>query len=57
MLSIVFSTLAFFVAGAFVKRYLEQLEVPKGLTRGTLIFTVALAVAYVVGWGVDRLAR
>jgi len=46
MLSIVVSTVAFFVTTYYFKRYLEELGVPKGMTRGTLIFTAALLVSY-----------
>ena len=46
MLSILVSTIAFFVTTYYFKRYLEQLDIPKGLTRGTLIFTAALLVSY-----------
>jgi len=48
MLSIVVSTIAFFATTYYFKRYLEELGIPKGLTRGTLIFTMAMLVSYVV---------
>jgi len=46
MLSIVVSTVAFFVATYYFKRYLEEMGIPKGMTRGTLIFTAALLISY-----------
>ena len=46
MLSILVSTIAFFVTTYYFKRYLEQRDTPKGLPRGTLIFTGALLVSY-----------
>ena len=55
MLSLMLSIIAFFVSSYFIKRYLENMGVPKGMTRGALIFTLALAVSYVVAAGVDRL--
>lgn len=54
--SLVVSTLAFFAASYFTKRWLEDNDIPPGVTRGALIFSVALAVAYGVGWIFDHLA-
>ena len=48
MLSILVSTVAFFATTYYFKRYLEELGIPKGLTRGTLIFTAAMLVSYLV---------
>ena len=53
--SLAVSTVAFFVAAHYVKRWLEDNDIPKGMTRGALIFSIALAVAYASGWLVDRL--
>jgi len=55
MLSIFLSTFAFFISSYFIKRYLENSGIPKGPTRGALIFSIALAIAYVVALAVDRL--
>lgn len=55
MLSMVVSTLAFFVASYYLKHYLEDMGIPKGMTRGALIFTIALAISYVVALAVDHL--
>jgi VIT1/CCC1 family predicted Fe2+/Mn2+ transporter len=55
MLSIVVSTLAFFAASFFIKRRLEGMDIPKGVTRSTLVFALALAVAYGVAVLVDRI--
>lgn len=46
MLSFVLSTIAFFVASYFIKRYLDSADIPKGLTRSVFIFTLALAFSY-----------
>lgn len=54
--SLIASTVAFFAASYFTKRWLEDNDIPKGATRGALIFSVALAVAYGVGWLVDHIA-
>ncbi len=53
--SLAASTVAFFVVSHFTKRWLDDNDVPKGMTRGTLVFTVALAAAYGVGWAVQHL--
>jgi VIT1/CCC1 family predicted Fe2+/Mn2+ transporter len=54
MLAIALSTIAFFVASYFIKRYLDGIGIPKTMVRGMLVFVLALAVAYgvafVVGW-------
>jgi hypothetical protein len=53
MLSFFLSTDAFFVAGFFIRRYLDDMGVPKGMTRGLVVFVIALAAAYAVAWIVD----
>jgi hypothetical protein len=35
---------------------MDENDIPKGMTRNLTIFAVALAVAYGVGWVVDRIA-
>jgi len=55
MLSIVLSTVAFFVSTYFLKRYLEDMGIPKGMTRGALIFSLALLISYVVAVAADHL--
>jgi hypothetical protein len=54
--SLVASTVAFFVASYFIKRWLEDNDIPKGMTRGLLVFSLALAVSYGVGWVVQHIA-
>ncbi len=53
MTSIVVSTIAYFVAAYFIKRYLVEMGIPKGMTRGSVIFVgaaiIAYGVAYLVG--------
>ena len=56
MLSFFVSTIAFFVASFFLRRYLEDLGIEKGMTRATVIFLGALVVAYAVAFVVDLLA-
>jgi hypothetical protein len=56
MLSLVLSTVAFFVAAYFIKRYLDGMDIPKGMTRSIVVFTLALAVSYGVALIVDWIA-
>jgi hypothetical protein len=55
MLSIVVSTIAFFVASHVLKRYLDGHDIPKGMTRSVLVFTLAVAASYGVALIADRL--
>lgn len=55
MLSVFLSTVAFFVATYYVKRHLESMGVPKGATRGVLIFSIALVIAFLVAFAVEHL--
>lgn len=53
MTSIVVSTIVYFVAAYFIKRYLVEMGIPKGVTRGSVIFIGAAAIAYGVAYLVD----
>ena len=55
MASIVVSTIAFFVFSFFIKRWADQNELPRGMTRNISIFVAALALSYAVAWLVDKL--
>ena len=57
MLSIVISTITFFVASYFIKRYLDEIGVPKTVARGLVVFVLALAAAYGVAFIVDWASR
>jgi VIT1/CCC1 family predicted Fe2+/Mn2+ transporter len=57
MLSLVLSTIAFFVAGYFAKRYLDDVGIPKGMTRSVSIFCIAAAVSYLVAFIVDWIGK
>jgi hypothetical protein len=50
MTSLVLSTIAFFVASFYIKRYLDGIGVPNTVTRGLVIFVLALAIAYGVAF-------
>lgn len=53
MLSLVLSAVAFFIAAYFARRYLDDMDMPKGATRSIWIFCVAAAVSYLVAFIVD----
>ncbi len=55
MLSLVLSTVAFFAASYFAKRYLDGMGMPKGPTKSLSIFCFAAVVSYAVAYLVDRL--
>ena len=44
---LIISTIVFFIAARYLHRYLEEQGLPKGMTRGTLVF----ALASLVSWG------
>ena len=56
MLSLVLSTVAFFVARYYVNRYLDDIGVPKTLTRSLVAFCFALLIAYGIALVVDWIA-
>jgi predicted PurR-regulated permease PerM len=45
--NLIISTLVFFMAARYLHRFLERQGLPKGMTRGTLVF----ALASLVSWG------
>lgn len=55
MLSIVISTLAFFVAGYFLKRWARDNDFPKGMTLNVTLFVAAIGIAYGAAWLVDKI--
>jgi hypothetical protein len=55
MAGIVVSTIAFFVFSYFIRRWADQNDLPRGMTRSISIFVAALALSYAVGWLVDKL--
>ena len=56
MLSLVVSTIVYFVASFFIGRHLNDMGIPKGFTRSVGIFCLAVLVAYAAGAGVDWMA-
>jgi len=53
MRDIVVSTIAYFVAAFFLKRQFDDMDIPRGMTRSTMIFALALAASYAAQAGVD----
>jgi len=53
MVSLVVSTIVFFVASYFLKRQFDEMDIPKGMTRSFTIFVLAAAIAYGVAWLID----
>jgi hypothetical protein len=53
MLNLIISTIVFFVAAWFVNRYLDGQEIPKGMTRGVLVFMLASLMSWGAGAMVD----
>lgn len=56
MLGIVLSTIAFFVASFFLRRWANANDFPKGMTLNISLFVAAIAIAYGVAWIVDQVA-
>jgi hypothetical protein len=54
LLSLVVSTIAFFVFSYFIKRWADDNDIPKGMTRNVSILVVAVALSYAVAWIVDK---
>jgi hypothetical protein len=47
MWNLIISTIVFIIAAWYIHRYLDEQGIPKGVTRGMLVF----ALAYIVSWG------
>ncbi|WP_124950591.1 hypothetical protein [Sulfuriferula thiophila] len=54
MLDFVLSTLAFFAAAFWIRRYLDEQGINHGMTRNTLIFVLATVVSLAVSAIVDQ---
>jgi hypothetical protein len=53
MSNLIISTIVFFIAAWFANRYLDAQGIPKGMTRGIMVFTVASLVSWGAGDAVD----
>ena len=56
MLSIVISTIVYFVASFFIKQRFVDMGLPAGMTRGLMVFCLSVAVAYGAAAAVDWIA-
>ena len=53
MVSLVVSTIVYFVAAFYIRRYLEDMGVEKTMMRGFTVFVAAAAVAYGIAFVID----
>jgi len=53
MVSIAVSTIAFFVAAFFVRRWLDGMRIPTTMTRSFVIFVAAAMVSYGAAFVID----
>jgi hypothetical protein len=54
VLSFFVSTIAFFVAAYFIRRYLDDIGVPKTMVRGLIVFILALGISYGIAFVINR---
>lgn len=57
MLSIAISVVAYFVASRFIRRYLDEADIPKSMARSALTIALSLALACAVAAFIGRLGR
>lgn len=55
MTGLILSTIAYFVASYYLRRYLDEIDIPKGMARSIMIFSLALIIAYAVAMAADYL--
>jgi hypothetical protein len=53
MWNLIISTIAFFIAVWYIRRYLDEQGIPKGMTRSLLVFLLAYLVSWGAGEAVD----
>jgi hypothetical protein len=53
VLSIVVSTIVYFVASYLIRRKLDEMDIPKSMTRSITIFCAALIICYGAAAAVD----
>jgi len=53
MWNLIISTIVFFIAAWYFHRMLAEQGIPKGMTRGILVFTLASIVSWGAGVAVD----
>ena len=55
LLDLILSTIAFFVAVHYLRRYFDDIDINKGMTRSVLIFVLATAASTAVSAVVEKL--
>ena len=53
MWNLVISTIVFIVAAWYIRRYMDEHEIPKGMTRSLSVFVLAYIVSWASGEAVD----
>lgn len=51
--NLLISTMVFFIAAWYIRRYLDEHGIPRGVTRGVLAFTLASLVSWGAGEAAD----
>ncbi len=46
LLSVIISAIVFFIAAWYINRQLDEQEIPRGMTRGVLVFVLASLVSW-----------
>ncbi len=53
MTSFIISVVAYLIAAFYIKRWLDEIGIPKTMVRGLVIFVLAAVVSYGVAYVVD----
>jgi hypothetical protein len=53
MWNLIISTVVFFIAAWYVRRYLDEQGIPKGMSRGLMVFILASLVSWGAGDATD----
>jgi hypothetical protein len=59
MWNLIISIIVFFISVWYLHRYLDEMEIPKGMTRSILVFSLASLASWsageIVDWTQDRI--
>lgn len=55
MTGLILSTIAYFIASYYLRRYMDEIDIPKGMARSIMIFSLALVISYAVAMAADYL--
>lgn len=55
MTGLILSTIAYFIASYYLRRYMDEIDIPKGMARSIMIFSLALIISYAVAMAADYL--